>query len=39
MKIRESGMPDRDVWEKFFDLREILTRMGLDAKVCDVVEV
>jgi len=32
-------MPDRDVWEKFFDLREILTRMGLDAKVCDVVEV
>lgn len=26
MKIRESGMPERELWEDFFDPVKILTR-------------
>ncbi len=32
-------MPERDMWEKFFDPPKILMQMGLDSKVHDVVEV
>ena len=39
MKIRESGMPDRHMWEKFFKPQSILFNLGLDAQVRDVVEV
>jgi ubiquinone/menaquinone biosynthesis C-methylase UbiE len=39
MKARESGMPERDMWEKFFDPLTILIQMGLDSKVHDAVEV
>src|SRR3990172_1885434 len=39
MKIRESGMPDRQMWENFFDPQSILTKLGLDAQVVDAVEV
>lgn len=32
-------MPDRDMWEKFFDPPRILTQMGLGSQIRDVVEV
>ncbi len=38
MKVRESGMPERDMWEKFFDPKKILTTLGLDSQINDVVE-
>ena len=38
MKIRESGMPDQDVWEKFFDAKKILTTLGLNNRVNNVAE-
>jgi len=39
MKVRDSGMPNRDMWEKFFDPSKIIAQMELDPKVHDVVEV
>ncbi len=38
MKIRESGMPARDMWEKFFNPNKILTILGLDSQINDVAE-
>lgn len=38
MKIRESGMPEREMWEKFFDPSKILTTLGLDSQINDVAE-
>jgi len=38
MKIRESGMPERDMWEKFFNPRAILHTLSLDKEVGDVAE-
>lgn len=38
MKGRESGMPQKDVWEGFFHPAEILRVMGLGSHVGDVVE-
>ena len=38
MKIRESGMPDQDVWEKFFDVKKILATLGFSNRVNSVVE-
>lgn len=38
MKIRESGMPDRNMWEKFFDAERILTTLGLDNQVKNAAE-
>ena len=38
MKIRESGMPDRQMWEKFFNPDKILTTLGLTDQINDVVE-
>jgi len=38
MKIRESGMPDKDMWENFFDAEEILVTLGLDNQVNNVAE-
>ena len=38
MKIRESGMPDRQTWEKFFDPEKILRTLTLDNEVNDVAE-
>ena len=38
MKVRESGMPERDTWEGFFNPAEILKVMKLDKNVSDVVE-
>ncbi len=38
MKVRESGMPDCDVWEKFFDPLKIITTLGITAQTGDVAE-
>ena len=38
MKIRESGMPERQMWEEFFDPKKILETLGLDNSVNDVAE-
>jgi len=39
MKVRDSGMPERDMWEKFFDPSKIIAQMELGPNVHDVVEV
>jgi ubiquinone/menaquinone biosynthesis C-methylase UbiE len=38
MKIRESGMPEREMWEKFFNPAKILTTLGLNSQTGDVAE-
>ncbi len=38
MKIRESGMPERVMWEKFFSPAKILATLGMNSKTGDVVE-
>ena len=38
MKIRDSGMPDENLWESFFSPEEALTLLGLDAGVREVAE-
>ncbi len=38
MKIRESGMPDKDMWEGFFFPVRVLETIGLDSSVGDVAE-
>lgn len=38
MKIRESGMPDRDMWQNFFDPHKILKTLGMNNQVLNVAE-
>ena len=38
MKIRESGMPDKEVWEKFFSPTKILATLGLNSQTGDAAE-
>ena len=38
MKIRESGMPEREMWEKFFNPVKILTTLGINSQTGDVTE-
>ncbi|WP_370575332.1 class I SAM-dependent methyltransferase [Methanomethylovorans sp.] len=38
MKIRESGMPDEDVWKGFFEPDKILKELGLNDKVADAAD-
>jgi SAM-dependent methyltransferase len=38
MKIRESGMPEREMWEKFFDPVKILSTLGINSQTGDVAE-
>lgn len=38
MKIRESGMPEEDLWASFFDPERILSTFGVDKETKDVVE-
>jgi len=38
MKIRESGMPERDIWDGFFSPEKTLATLGLNNKVRDVAE-
>ena len=38
MKLRESGMPEEAYWETLFDVPLILDRLGVDARLRNVVE-
>ncbi len=38
MKVRESGMPERKMWEKFFNPAKILTTLGLNTQTADLAE-
>ncbi|MDD5218003.1 MAG: class I SAM-dependent methyltransferase [Candidatus Omnitrophica bacterium] len=38
MKIRDSGMPEHDMWAKFFDAKKILVALGFNNKVNDAAE-
>ena len=38
MKVRDSGMPDEEMWSEFFDPEKILCTFGLDKGVNDIVE-
>jgi SAM-dependent methyltransferase len=38
MKIKESGMPEREMWEEFFNPTKILTALGLNTQTVDVAE-
>ena len=39
MKVRDSGMPEREYWESLFDVEGFLTRLGVGAQLGDVVEL
>lgn len=39
MKVRDSGMPEQDYWERLFDVGAILDAFRIDRSVKDVVEV
>lgn len=38
MKTRESGMPDEEMWQSFFDPEAILSALKLDSSVRDAVD-
>lgn len=38
MKTRESGMPDESMWQRFFDPRTTLRKLGLHADSGDVLD-
>jgi SAM-dependent methyltransferase len=38
MKVRESGMPEEAYWESLFNVPLILDRLGVDARLQNVVE-
>lgn len=38
MKIRDSGMPDKDMWEGFFSPAKVLETLGFNQDVQDAVE-
>ncbi len=38
MKIRESGMPDQDMWEEFFNAEKILATLEFDNRINDAAE-
>ena len=38
MKIRESGMPEREIWDRFFNPANILSTLGLNSQTVDVAE-
>ena len=38
MKLRESGMPEEAYWETLFDVPLILNRLGIDARLKNIVE-
>ncbi|MDE2026909.1 MAG: class I SAM-dependent methyltransferase [Candidatus Omnitrophica bacterium] len=38
MKIRESGMPERNVWEEFFNPKNVLETLGLNSQIVNVAE-
>ena len=38
MKARDSGMPDQEMWEKFFEPEKILKTLGLNNQTGDIAE-
>lgn len=38
MKVRDSGMPDEEMWAQFFEPAKVLATFGLDQNVQDLVE-
>lgn len=38
MKVRESGMPEENYWESFFNTASIFSKLQLDSEIVDVVE-
>ncbi|PIU41183.1 MAG: class I SAM-dependent methyltransferase [Candidatus Omnitrophica bacterium CG07_land_8_20_14_0_80_42_15] len=38
MKIRESGMPEREMWENFFNPVKTLATLGINSQIGDVAE-
>lgn len=38
MKVRESGMPEREMWKEFFNPGKILATLGLNNQITDVAE-
>lgn len=38
MKVRDSGMPEAEMWERFFDAEAILRSFGLDQGIDGLVE-
>lgn len=39
MKVRDSGMPERALWERLFDVELILERLQVDGSLRDVAEL
>lgn len=39
MKVRESGMPDEELWNGFFDTDLILSELQIDTHINDLVEI
>jgi SAM-dependent methyltransferase len=39
MKIRDSGMPDQQMWKGFFDPSRILRQLGLSSRTGDVADL
>jgi SAM-dependent methyltransferase len=39
MKIRDSGMPDQQMWESFFDASRVLGRLGFSVSTEDVADL
>jgi ubiquinone/menaquinone biosynthesis C-methylase UbiE len=38
MKIRESGMPKEEQWDRFFDSQSILKQLGINQEIKDVAD-
>lgn len=38
MKVRDSGMPDEEMWDSFFSPEKILVLLGLDSGIREVAE-
>jgi ubiquinone/menaquinone biosynthesis C-methylase UbiE len=39
MKVRDSGMPDENYWNSFFDTRRILQELEIDSQIKDAAEI
>lgn len=38
MKVRESGMPEEDMWKEFFNPKDIFKILGIDNRVGDIAD-
>ena len=38
MKVRDSGMPNEEMWDKFFKPKRILKTLGIDSTIRDIVD-